>query len=74
MDLRSNLLGISYVVSHTEVNNRLCGILRVDDHGVLVNDTPCYSFLAFLAYSLATSAPLMLCHTLKTAPGMMAMG
>ena len=30
------------LVSHTEVNNRFCGILRVDDHGVLVNDLRYY--------------------------------
>jgi len=31
-------------------------------------------YFATLAYSRATMAPLMLCHTLNTAPGMVAMG
>ena len=32
------------------------------------------SDFSFMLYTFATSAPLMLCHTLKMAPGMAAIG
>ncbi len=52
--------------------NAQCPMLKVAWRGKRGGAQPFFRFS--LVYSQATVAPLMLCHTLKMAPGMVAMG